>query len=106
MTTGYQSHKNNKMKAIEIDGNIKTYRSIPQTWTDANGLHLNFRKAKHSDYGLYDVVTPAYDSQSQTLGSLAFNKKKKVFTYAVIDIDFDATYEVLGDDLEPLRSYI
>ena len=64
------------MKAIEIDGNIKTYRSIPQTWTDANGLHLNFRKAKHSDYGLYDVVTPAYDSQSQTLGSLAFNKKK------------------------------
>jgi len=101
VTTGYQSHKHNKMKAIEIDGNIKTYRSIPQTWTDANGLHLNFRKAKHSDYGLYDVVTPAYDSQSQTLGSLAFNKKKKVFTYAVIDIDFDATYEVLGDDMEP-----
>lgn len=89
------------MKAIEIDGNIKTYRSIPQTWEDANGLHLNFRKAKHSDYGLYDVVTPAYDSQSQTLGSLAFDKKKKVFTYAVIDIDFDATYEVVGDDLEP-----
>ncbi len=89
------------MKAIEIDGNIKTYRSIPQTWKDANGLHLNFTKAKHSDYGLYDVVTPAYDSQSQTLGSLTFDKKKKVFTYAVIDIDFDATYEVLGDDMEP-----
>ena len=89
------------MKAIEIDGNIKTYRSIPQTWTDANGLHLNFRQAKHSDYGLYDVVTPAYDSQSQTLGSLTFNKKKKVFTYAVTDIDFDATYEVLGEDREP-----
>ena len=89
------------MKAIEIDGNIKTYRSIPQTWEDANGLHLNFRRAKHSDYGLYDVVTPAYDSQSQKLGSLAFNKKKKIFTYAVIDIDFDATYEVLGDDMEP-----
>jgi hypothetical protein len=89
------------MKAIEIDGNIKTYTNIPQTWTDANGLHLNFRKAKHSDYGLYDVVTPAYDSQSQTLGSLTFDKKKKVFTYSVIDINFDATYEVVGDDLKP-----
>jgi len=88
------------MKAIEIDGNIKTYRSIPQTWTDANGLHLNFRKAKHSDYGLYDVVKPAYDFQSQKLGSLAFDKKKKIFTYAVIDIDFDATYESMGDDME------
>jgi hypothetical protein len=89
------------MKAIEIDGNIKTYRSIPQTWEDANGLHLNFRKAKHSDYGLYDVVKPAYDSQSQKLGSIEFNEESGVFTYPVIDIDFNATYEVIGDDMEP-----
>ena len=32
---------------------------------------------------------------------MAFNKKEKVFTYPVIDIDFDATYEVTGEDLKP-----
>lgn len=86
------------MKAIEIDGNIKTYTNIPQTWTDANGLHLNFTKAEHSDYGLYDVITPKYDYQSQKLGSLAFDKKKKIFTYDVIDIDFS------GNDIQELKA--
>ena len=50
------------MKAIEINGNIKTFRRLPNVWEDENGLHLNFRKvADPTEFGFYDVVTPQYD---------------------------------------------
>ena len=85
-----------------IDGNITTYRRLPVQFEDKNGLHLNFRNvADPTKFGFYNVVTPPYDSISQRLGELKFDKKKKVFTYSVSDIDFDSTYEVMGEDLEP-----
>ena len=34
------------MKAIEINGNIKTFRRLPNVWEDENGLHLNFREGR------------------------------------------------------------
>ena len=53
------------MKAIEINGNIKTFRRLPNVWEDENGLHLNFRKvADPTEFGFYDVVTPQYDKSS------------------------------------------
>ena len=85
-----------------IDGNITTYRRLPVQFEDENGLHLNFRNVSDpTKFGFYNVVTPPYDSISQRLGELKFDKKKKVFTYSVSDIDFDSTYEVMGEDLEP-----
>ena len=85
-----------------IDGNITTYRRLPVQFEDENGLHLNFRNVSDpTAYGFYKVVTPSYDSISQRLGELKFDKKKKVFTYPVSDIDFDSTYEVMGEDFEP-----
>lgn len=75
------------MKAIEKNGVITTYNIIPNTWENENGLHLNFKKANHSDYGFYDVVEPSYTTQTQSLGDIYFDKKKKVFTYKVIETD-------------------
>ena len=88
------------MKAKDFNGQISTWRKLPNVWEDENGLHLNFRKADHKSFGFYDVVTPSYDSISQRLGSIEFDAKNEVFTYPVIDIDFDATYEVMGEDME------
>ena len=89
------------MKAKDFNGQISTWRKLPNVWEDENGLHLNFRKADHKSFGFYDVVTPSYDSISQRLGSIEFDAENEVFTYPVIDIDFDATYEVMGEDMEP-----
>ena len=82
------------MKAKDFNGTIRTYRRLPNVWEDDNGVHLNFRKANHASFGFYDVVKPSYDSISQRLGSIEFDSENEVFTYPVIDIDFDATYEV------------
>jgi hypothetical protein len=82
------------MKAKDFNGQIKTWRKLPDVWEDENGVHLNFRKANHASFGFYDVVTPTYDSISQRLGAIEFDSENEVFTYPVIDIDFASTYEV------------
>lgn len=82
------------MKAKDFNGNIKTYRRLPDVWSDENGLHLNFRKADHASFGFYDVVKPVYDSISQRLGAIEWDADNSVFTYPVVDIDFASTYEV------------
>lgn len=82
------------MKAKDFNGQIKTWRKLPNVWEDENGVHLNFRKANHASFGFYDVVTPTYDSISQRLGAIEFDSENEVFTYPVIDIDFASTYEV------------
>lgn len=82
------------MKAKDFNGNIKTYRRLPDVWSDENGLHLNFKKADHASFGFYDVVKPVYDSISQSLGTIEWDADNSVFTYPVVNIDFASTYEV------------
>ena len=85
------------MKAIEINGNIKTFRRLPNVWEDENGLHLNFRKvADPTEFGFYDVVTPQYDKVSERLSAMYFDGDK--FTYEVKDIDLEGTHDVLDED--------
>ena len=85
------------MKAIEINGNIKTFRRLPNVWEDENGLHLNFRKVEDpTEFGFYDVVTPQYDKISQRLSAMYFDGDK--FTYEVKDIDLEGTHDVLDED--------
>jgi hypothetical protein len=94
--------KHNKkvdMKAKEINGNIKTFRRLPNVWEDESGLHLNFRKvADPTEFGFYDVVTPQYDKVSERLSAMFFDKKKKAFTYKVVAIDLEGTHDVLDED--------
>jgi len=87
------------MKAIEINGNIKTYRRLPSTWEDDKGLHLNFTKvADPKAFGFYDVVTPSYDSQTQRLSAMFFDAAKEIFTHTVEDIDFNAVTEIKDEN--------
>ena len=64
------------MKAIEINGEIKTFGSVPKRWSDENGLHLNIGDG--SAFGFKDVVTPTYDvidlPITETLSKLKSNK--------------------------------
>ena len=86
------------MKAIEINGNIKTYNRLPKTWKDDNGVHLNFDKVENpQDFGFFDVVMPTYDSVTQQISNLHFDGRKKKFVYDVTDKVFSQTLEEAKD---------
>ena len=84
------------MKAIEINGKIKTFSKLPNTWKDENGTYLNFNKLSNAELqakGFYDIVRPEYNNKLQRLSPLYFDSDK--FTYDVIDIEFTETLEEL-----------
>ena len=68
------------MKAINIDGTIKTYSNV-KSFGGAIGLQY----ASDSDLealGFYDVVTPS-TNPSQELGAIKWDADNSVFTYSV-----------------------
>ena len=84
------------MKAIEINGKVKTFNRLPKTWEDENGVHLNFDKIENpQDFGFFDVVMPSYDSVTQEISNLHFDGS--VFTYDVTDKEF-------GQDLDTYKA--
>jgi len=86
------------MKAIEINGKIKTFNRLPKTWDDGVNLHLDFTKVENpQDFGFFDVVMPSYDSVTQQISNLHFDKKKKAFVYDVTDKEF-------GQDLDTYKA--
>ena len=89
------------MIAIERSGTIQTFTRLPNEWNDDKGYHINFRKITNKeDYGFYNVVTPAYDSVTQSLSQIFWDADNKVFTYTVNNTDFDATYTIEVEDEE------
>ena len=82
------------MKAIEINGKIKTYNRLPKEYTVDGTTILNFHKVEDASvYGFFDVVMPTYDSVTQQISNLHFDKKKKAFVYDVTDKEFSQTLE-------------
>jgi len=82
------------MKAIEINGKIKTYNRLPKEYTVDGTTILNFHKVEDASvYGFFDVVMPTYDSVTQQISNLHFDKKKKKFVYDVTDKVFSQTLE-------------
>ena len=86
------------MKAIEINGKIKTYNRLPKEYTVDGTTILNFDKVEDASvYGFFDVVMPSYDSVTQQISNLHFDKKKKKFVYDVTDKEFGQTLEQAKD---------
>ena len=69
------------MKAIEINGEIKTFGSVPKKWSTDNGLYLNIGDG--SAFGFKDIVYPTFDSRIEELTNLHLDGN--VYTYDVID---------------------
>ena len=92
------------MKARQIDGNIKTYKILPDFWNGSTGHIVNFRNASKETLeaeGFYDVVKPSFDRQTQTKGGLYFDEDNSIVTYDVTDIDFSQEVAIIGEDGEP-----
>tara|TARA_R110001592_G_scaffold281133_1_gene548519 strand:+ start:57 stop:518 length:462 start_codon:yes stop_codon:yes gene_type:complete len=85
------------MKAIEINGTIKVYSKLPNSW---KGVMGNFSKLSDEEikaYGFYDVVTPDYNSTIKKLSDIFWDADNEVFTYNVSDIEFSQTISELKE---------
>ena len=92
------------MKARQKNGNIITYKILPNFWNGSSGHIINFRNASTEVLeaeGFYDVVMTPYDPLTQNRSGLAWDETKKIFTNTVTDIDFDAEHDVLDADRNP-----
>ena len=93
------------MKAIQINGAIKRYTTIPKAWGNTIG---GFDLLPSSDWeaaGFYDVVSPSYDSATQYLGDLEWDEDSSTFTYPVIDRTWSQTVAELKESkIENLKS--
>ena len=86
------------MKAIEINGKIKTYNRLPKNYEVDGTTIVNFNKLSKEEaegYGFFDVVMPSYDSVTQQISNLHFDGS--VFTYDVTDKEF-------GQDLDTYKA--
>ena len=91
------------MKAIEINGEIKTFSRVPKSWSDENGLHLNIGDG--SAFGFKDVVTPTYDGRVQELANLHLDGD--VYTYDVIEMPIKETLaELKANKVNILKSTV
>ena len=89
------------MKAIEINGEIKTFASLPKSWSDDNGLHLNIKDG--SAYGFKDVIYPKFDGRIEELSNLHLDGD--VYTYDVIDKPIKETLaELKANKIDELKS--
>lgn len=69
------------MKAILVNGEIKTFYSLPKSWTDDNGTHLGVGDGYA--LGFKDVVEPSFDARIEELTNLHLDGD--VYTYDVIE---------------------
>ena len=93
------------MKAIQIDGAIKRYTTIPKSWGNVIGGFDKLSSTEWEAAGFYDVVSPSYDSATQYLGDLEWDGDASVFTYPVIDRTWSQTVAELKESkIENLKS--
>jgi len=85
------------MKAIQINGSIKTYSKLPKTWGTVIGGFDLLSDSDLQSYGFYDVVIPEYNSNIQTLGDIEFDSNNNVYTYPVVDLTWSETLAELKE---------
>jgi len=85
------------MKAIQIDGAIKRYTTIPKSWGNVIAGFNLLSSTEWEAAGFYDVLTPSYDSTTQYLGDLEWDADSSTFTYPVINRTWTQTVAELKE---------
>jgi DNA repair exonuclease SbcCD nuclease subunit len=83
------------MKAIQIDGKIKVYNPLPNSWKGVMGNFSMLSDEEIKAHGFYDVVTPDYNSKSQELSDIFWDAGNEVFTYTVNEKEWSQTLDEL-----------
>ena len=92
------------MVAIDVNGTIKTYYSIPKSWGNQIGVNYMLQ-ADQNSLGFYEVVEPTIQA-SQEFGDLYFNVDNNHFTYQVNDRTISETLaELKTSKIEEIKIY-
>ncbi len=85
------------MKAVQINGSIKTYSRTPKTWGNIIGGFDLLSDSDLQSYGFYDVVVPEYNSSTQTLSDIEFDSDNSVYTYPIVNLTWPETLSELKE---------
>lgn len=83
------------MVAINVNGSIKTYNSIPKSWENIIGVNY-MTEDEQNALGFYNVVMPDV-KDSQELGDIYFDVENSVFTYSVENKTYTETLAELKE---------
>ncbi len=93
------------MKAIEINGTIKVYKTLPDSWKGVMGNFSMLSDEEIKTYGFYDVVTPDYNNKSEKLSDIFWDAGNEVFTYTVNEKEWSQTLDELKESqIEDLKA--
>ena len=87
------------MKAIEINGKIKTFSSVPNSFR-VEGKYIvgggkNLSEEELKSLGMFDLITPTYDGRIEELTNL--HLEGDVYTYDVVDKKIEGTLAELKE---------
>lgn len=95
------------MKAININGEIKTFSKLPTNFNLDGNFYLTVSDNDAAALGFKDVVTPAYDPRVEELTNLHLDGD--VYTYDVVDKPIKETLAELKaskvDEIKRVISY-
>ena len=87
------------MKAVNNNGKIKVYASVPDSFQSSTGVHMNAPKMSAEELknaGMFDVViSDDYDERVHTLGEIYFDSPNTVFKKDLVDKEWTETLDEL-----------
>ena len=87
------------MKAVNNNGKIKVYASVPDSFQSSTGVHMNAPKMTEEELknaGMFDVVIgDNYDERVHTLGEIYFDSSNTVFKKDLVVKEWTETLEEL-----------
>lgn len=89
-------------KAIEINGKIKIYNRVPNSWQGTKhyvGGFANLSDEELKAEGFYDVVRPSgLDDRVNYLSDIYFDADNEIFTYDIIDRTWELTLSEIKEN--------
>ena len=77
------------MKAVNNNGKIKVYASVPNSFQSPTGVHMNALKMSQIELenaGMFDVVIEGeYDERIHNLGEIYFDSQQRVYKKDLVD---------------------
>ena len=87
------------MKAVNNNGKIKVYASVPDSFQSSTGVHMNAPKMSEEELknaGMFDVViSDDYDERVHTLGEIYFDSPNTVFRKDLVVKEWTETLDEL-----------
>ena len=81
------------MKAIDLQGTIKVYKTIPSVWNNVHNYNsVNNADQQYTD-GWRDLVDPPYDPSTHKLSPIYFDPVNDIFTKEVIALTIEEQQE-------------